>query len=474
MRYLFLCLALAGCMVGPDYRKPDAPASPAFKELAGWKIGQPADSAAKGPWWSVYRDAELDRLESMVAVSNQTVKQFEAQYRAAAAQVAVAKSGLFPAIGLSAGGSRNGGGSGSSSSFSHSATQYNITGSVAWDLDVWGRIRRLVESSTAAAQVSAADLANAQLSAQAALAVDYFDLRAEDALGQLLDQTAIAYQRTLQITENQYHAGTLSSIDYVTALAQLQSVQATAVAVGVQRQQYEHAIALLTGHAPSELTIAPGPLATEVPILPPGLPSTLLERRPDIAAAERTMQQENALVGVQIAAYYPDISLSALGEYAGYPLSQIISASNQIWSLGGAGNEILFNGGLRAADVAAARAYYDASVAAYRQTVLTAFQQVEDALSSLRILEQQARAEAIAVNSTQRAVAATLNAYRAGTVVYTSVITEQTQLLSNQQAALAVQQSRLVASVALIVALGGGWTTGDLPQTIDTISPLTP
>lgn len=478
MRYLFLCLALAGCMVGPDYQKPDAPASPAFKELAGWKIGQPADSAGKGAWWSVYRDPELDRLERMVAVSNQTVKQFEAQYLNAEAQVAFARAGLFPTVGLSGGATRNGSGVGSASfrsgGGSRSATQYSITGSAAWDLDVWGRIRRLVESSTAAAQVSAADLANAQLSAQAALAVDYFDLRAEDALGQLLAETATAYQRALTITENQYRAGTLSSIDYVTALAQLQSVQATAVAVGVQRQQYEHAIALLTGHAPSELTIAPAPLAADVPVLPPGLPSTLLERRPDIAAAERTMQQENALVGVQIAAYYPDISLSALGEYAGYPLGQLISASNQLWSLGAAGTEVLFNGGLRAADVAAARANYDTSVAAYRQTVLTAFQQVEDALSSLRILEQQARAEAIAVNSTRRAVEATLNAYRAGTVVYTSVITEQTQLLSNQQAALAVQQSRLVASVALIEALGGGWTTGDLPQSIETISPLTP
>ncbi len=474
MRYLFLCLALAGCMVGPDYNKPEAPASPAFKELAGWKIVHPADSAAKGTWWSVYRDPELDRLETMVAVSNQTIKQFEAQYRNAEAQVAVARSSLFPAVGLGVGAARNGGGAGSVSSLSHSATQYNTTGSAAWDLDVWGRIRRQVESSTAAAQVSAADLANAQLSAQATLAVDYFDLRAEDALGQLLDQTAAAYQRALDITQNQYRAGTASSIDYVTALAQLQSVQATAVAVGVQRQQYEHAIALLTGHAPSDLTIAPAPLASDVPVLPPGLPSALLERRPDIASAERTMQQENALIGVAIAAYYPDISLSVLGEYAGYPLSQLISASNQIWSLGAAGNEVLYNGGLRAADVVAARANYDTAVAAYRQTVLTAFQQVEDALSSLRILEQQARAEAIAVDSTSRAVEATLNAYRAGTVVYTSVITEQALLLSDQQAALAVQQSRLVASVSLIEALGGGWTTDDLPQTIETISPLTP
>jgi NodT family efflux transporter outer membrane factor (OMF) lipoprotein len=479
-----LSLVLTGCMVGPDYKRPDPPATPvAFKELAGWKISQPADAADRGDWWSVYHDPLLDRLEREVNVSNQTVKQFEAQYRNAVTLVAEARAGLFPTVGLSAGVTRSGSGTGGGSSFSSASsfggssrngTQYNVSGTVAWDLDVWGRIRRQVESSSAAAQVGAADLANAKLSAQATLATDYFDLRAEDSLTELLTETAAAFRRALQITENQYRAGTSSSIDYVTALAQLQSTQAQLVGVGVQRQQFEHAIAALTGHAPADLTIAPAPLATDVPVLPPGLPSALLERRPDIAGAERTMQQENALIGVQIAAYYPDISLSALGEYAGFPLAQLFNVSNQFWSLGATGAETLFNGGLRAADVTAARATYDASVATYRQTVLTAFQQVEDALSDLRILELQAQAEAIAVKSTSRAVDATLNAYRAGTVAYTSVITEQTLLLSDQQAALAVQQSRLVASVALIEALGGGWSSADLPARIETANPLLP
>jgi NodT family efflux transporter outer membrane factor (OMF) lipoprotein len=326
-------------------------------------------------------------------------------------------------------------------------------------VDVWGRIRRQIESSTSAAQVSAADLENAKLSAQATLATDYFDLQAEDALGQLLTDTTIAFRRAMRIAENRYYAGTTSSTDYVTALAQLQSTEAQLVAVGVQRQQFEHAIAVLTGHAPADLTIGRGPLAAHVPVLPPGVPSTLLERRPDVAAAERRMQAQNALIGVQIAAYYPDISLTARGEYAGYPLEQLFNVSNRFWSLGASGIETLFQGGLRTAGVAAARATYDASVANYRQTVLTAFQQVEDGLSNLRILERQARAEAIAVTSTRRAVEATLNAYRAGTVAYTSVITEQTSLLADQQTALSVQQSRLVASVALIEALGGGWST---------------
>jgi NodT family efflux transporter outer membrane factor (OMF) lipoprotein len=481
-----ICLSLADCMVGPDYKRPDAPAPVAFKELAGWKVSQPADAVDKGSWWSVYRDPELDRLERMVEVSNQTVKSFEAQYRNAVALVAEARAGLFPTVGLGAGVTRSGGagssrssGSGTSTSSSlggsgRSGTQYSVSGTVAWDLDVWGRIRRQVESSSAAVQVSAADLANAKLSAQATLATDYFNLRAEDELSRLLSETAAADRRALRITENQYHAGTSSSIDYVTALAQLQSTEAQLVGVGVQRQQFEHAIAVLTGHAPAEITIAPAPLAADVPVLPAGLPSALLERRPDIASAERLMQEENELIGVATAAYYPDVSLSALGEYAGSPLAQLFNASNRFWSLGASGTETLFSGGLRGATVEAARATYDASVASYRQTVLTAFQQVEDALSNLRILEQQARAEAIAVSSARRAVEATLNAYRAGTVAYTSVITEQTLLLADQQAALAVQQSRLVASVALIEALGGGWSAADLPARIETANPLIP
>ena len=342
---------------------------------------------------------------------------------------------------------------------------------------MWGRIRRQVESNTAAAQVSAADLANATLSAQATLAIDYFDLRTEDSLVQLLSETVANYRRALQITQNQYRSGTISSIDVVTAQAQLQSTEAQLAGVGVQPQQYEHAIAVLTGHAPAELTIPPGALAADVPVVPPGLPSTLLERRPDVAASERLMQQENALIGVQTASFYPTISLSAALEYAEYatsPLAQLFNATNRFWSLAASGSEIVFEGGLGTASVQGARAGYDASVATYRQTLLTAFQQVEDSLSDLRILEQQARAEAIAIQSTQRAVEATLNTYRAGTAPYTSVITEQTLLLADQQSALAIQQSRLLASVSLIQALGGGWSSDDLPKTIKTFNPLLP
>ena len=364
---------------------------------------------------------------------------------------------------LASSGFTTGSGGGTGGGSGGSTTLYSIEGDAAWDLDVWGRVRRQVESNVAGAQVSAGDLANAELSAQATLATDYFDLRAEDALEQLLRDTADAFQRALQIAPTSIMPARRRVPDMVTARAQLQGAEAQLVGVGVQRQQFEHAIAMLTGHAPADLTIAPAPLASAVPVVPPGLPSELLERRPDIAAAERQMQQENALIGVQVAAFYPDISLSALGGFVGNPLSQLFTVANRVWSLGASASETLFSGGARTAAVAAARATYDQFVAVYRQTVLTAFQQVEDALSSLRILEQQAAAQAIAVDSARQAVQATLNDYLAGTVAYTSVITEQTTLLSDQQAALAIQQSRLVASVALIEALGGGWSTTALP-----------
>jgi NodT family efflux transporter outer membrane factor (OMF) lipoprotein len=489
---LALCVFAAGCMVGPDYSKPDAPMSEQFKELSGWKPVQPQDDADKGAWWAIYRDPELDRLMREVEISNQTVKSFEAQYRNSVALVGEARANLFPIATLNAGVSRTGTGGSSASSLARNnqaittsgvgtsnisssgtgnggnggrnGTLYTVSGTVSWDLDVWGSVRRQIESNVAGAQVSAADLANAQLSAQATLATDYFDLRAEDSLEVLLRETVAADRRALEITENQYRAGTSSSADVVTARAQLQSVEAQLVGVGVQRQQFEHAIAVLTGQPPANLTIAPARLASAVPVAPAGLPAALLERRPDISAAERQMQADNALIGVQVAAFYPDISLSALGSFAGDPLSQLFTVANRVWSLGASASETVFSGGARTAAVAAARATYDQSVANYRQTVLTAFQQVEDALSSLRILEQQAAAQAIAVESARRALEVTLNANRAGTVAYTAVITQQTLLLGDQQTLLSIQQSRLVASVALVEALGGGWSAAALPD----------
>jgi NodT family efflux transporter outer membrane factor (OMF) lipoprotein len=471
--------------VGPDYRRPPAAGvTEAFKEAPpGWTVAQPSDTSARGAWWSFYDDPILDHLESQVAISNQNVKQYAAQYREALATVDVARSALFPTIGASATVTRSarGGGAYSSSGTAVNNVAGNSTivaggskdtattvttaeGTADWDLDVWGRIRRQVESDVAAAQVSSADLANATLSAQALLATDYFELRYQDALDRLLTDTVAAYADALRITQNQYNAGVANPSDVASAQTQLDTARASLVNVGVLRTQYEHAIAVLAGLAPAELALAPGPLATDVPVAPGVVPSVLLQRRPDIAAAERTMQEENALIGVQVAAYYPDISLSALYGYTGDPIGSLISASNRIWSLGAAASETLFEGGLRNSEVAAARAAYDASVASYRETVLTAFQQVEDELSALRILQQQAVAAARAVTAAQRSVQIALNTYRAGTAAYTSVITEQTALLTNQETALSVQEQRLVASVALVQALGGGYSDADLPS----------
>ena len=320
-----------------------------------------------------------------------------------------------------------------------------------------GKIRRNVESSVASAQASAAQLAAATLSAQAQLATNYFQLRYADSLKSLLDDTAKAYQHALDITKNQYAAGTAARSDVVNAEAQLLAAQAAAINVEVQRAQDEHAIALLVGKPPAEVSIPPAPLPGRVPIVPTNVPSALLERRPDIAEAERQMQQENALIGVQVAAYFPTFDLSATFGYAGGPAIGLFSASNQVWSLMASASQTSFSGGQRSAAVAAARAAYDQSVANYREIVLAAFQNVEDELASLRVLGRQIGVNQAAVQAAQRAVEITLNEY-------TTVITAQITLLADQETALLVQENRLIASVALVQALGGGWDTSQLPS----------
>ena len=419
---LALPLALCACMVGPDYRRPAAVISDKFKEAPpGWVAATPVDAAPKGAWWAIYNDPVLAALESQVAISNQNVKAFEAQYREAQATVDIARSALFPTLSATGQVTRSFRGAGSSSTTNsfgdagRASTTYEIEGQLSWDLDVWGRIRRQVESDVAAAQVSAADLANATLSAQATLATDYFELRSQDALARLLSDTVQAFQASLRITQNQYNAGVAASSDVALAQTQLDSARASLIAAGVTRAQFEHAIAVLAGAPPAALTLSPIPLATDVPVPPGQLPSTLLQRRPDIAAAERAMQQQNALIGVQIAAYFPDVSLSGLYGYAGDPLHSLIQAANRVWSLGAAATETLFEGGLRNAEVAAARASYDNAVATYRQTVLSALQGVEDQLSNLRILEMQGAAETQAVRNAQHSVDVAMNAYKAGT-----------------------------------------------------------
>jgi NodT family efflux transporter outer membrane factor (OMF) lipoprotein len=427
------------------------------------------DGVPKGAWWTIYGDPDLDRLEPLVAVSNQTLAEDYDAYQESLEIVKEAQGELFPTVSLTGSATRESGsgsgGAGETSGFSSGPrTSGAFEGAIDWTPDIWGKIRRQIESDKAAAQVSAADLANATLSEQATLATDYVELRASDADIQLLRQTVAAYQKSLQITLNQFNAGVAAQSDVITARTTLEGAQAQLIGAAEARAQYEHAIAVLVGHAPADLTLPPGSLMTSVPDIPAGVPSTLLERRPDIAAAERTMAEENALIGVAVGAYYPDISLSALGGFTADPIGGLFSVSNSLWSLGADASETLYEGGTRSAEIGAAKFTYDESVASYRQTVLTAFQQVEDALSDLRILGQQAQVEQAAVADAAQAVQIALNEYEAGTAAYTTVVTAQATLLADQETALTVQENRLEASIALIEALGGGWQTKDLPK----------
>jgi len=481
---VLVLLALSGCMVGPDYKRPPPEVVLAFKEAPpGWKLATPQDASDRGAWWSVFNDPVLDGLERQIDITNQTLKQAEATYRAAQAQIQVARGALFPTLSVtpgvtrssSGGSSRSGGLStdGFTGTGSRTTTSFSLEANATWEIDLWGRIRRQVESDVAATQASAADVANARLSAQTTLASDYFQLLGQDSLERLLRDTVAQYQRSLQITQNQYDAGTAARSDVITAQTQLLSTQAQLINAGVARAQYEHAIAVLTGHAPAELTIAVGKLPAGVPTVPPALPAPLLERRPDIAAAERAMEQQNALIGVAVAAFYPVVDLSALYGYVGNPLSGLIAVSNRVWSLGASATQTLFQGGTLTAQVKVARANYDAAVDSYRQTVLTALQQVEDGLSDLRILEQQAGVEDQAVAAAQQAVQIALNEYRAGTQAYTTVVTAQATALADAETQLSIRVSRLTDSVALITALGGGWTSAQIPDR-DALVPILP
>jgi NodT family efflux transporter outer membrane factor (OMF) lipoprotein len=467
-------LMLAGCMVGPNYHKPVLVLPTGYKAAPGWVPAAPADAAPKGAWWTSYGDTDLNRLEPMVAVSNQTLAADYFAYQQAIQIVQETRGTLFPTLGLTGGATREGNGGGGNSGaatgtttgatvISSAGSRPRTRGTADWTPDIWGKIRRQVQSNVAAAQVSAADLANATLSAQAMLATDYVDLRASDAAIDLFRQTVAADQKSLTITQNQANAGVASPLDAITARTQLEGAQANLINAGVARAQYEHAIAVLAGHAPVDFTIPPGPQIATVPAVPLILPSTLLQRRPDIAAAERAMDEANAQIGIAIGAYYPDLSLSALGGYSADPIGGLFSVSNALWSLGANVSATLFAGGTRSATVAAAQFGYDESLATYRETVLTALQQVEDQLAALDILARQAVVEQAAVKDAARAVTISLNEYLAGTQAYTTVVTAQLTLLGDQETALTIQQNRLLASVALFQALGGGFDATQLP-----------
>ena len=463
---------LTACAVGPDYVRPSIEAPAAFKELQGWKQAEPRDHVIKGKWWEVFNDPLLSSLEEQVDVSNQNLAQAEAQYRQARALVQSARANYFPTVSASASSTRSRSSSnlGGQSSLATNQISRSVTNSHAlaldatWEADLWGRVRRSVEANQASAQASAADLEATRLSLQAELAQSYFQLRSLDAQAQLLEDTVAAYEKSLQLTENQYKVGVVAKADVVQAQTQLKTTQAQAIDVGVQRAQLEHAIALLVGKPAATFSIERASLNAALPPIPVGMPSELLERRPDVASAERRVASANAQIGVAKAAYFPSLTLSASGGYQSSSIAQLLTAPSRFWSIGPAIAETLFDGGARRALTEQAVAGYDASVAAYRQTVLIGFQEVEDNLAALRILEEEAQVQDEAVKLAQQSVTLTLNQYKAGTVSYLNVVTVQATALANERTAVNILSQRLAASVLLIKALGGGWNASDLPD----------
>jgi NodT family efflux transporter outer membrane factor (OMF) lipoprotein len=461
-------LLLGGCMVGPDYTKPSVPVTPAYKETDGWKVAEPSDHLPRGQWWAIFGDPDLHALEEKVATANQNLKIAEARLREARAQVRFNRAALFPTISTSAG----------ASSVRESANQPFLSSSantgssgdllfsldLSYEIDLWGRVRRTVAAAKQEAQATAADLETARLSLQAELAMDYFELRAADAQKQLLDETVTAFEAALRLTQNRFQGGAAPKSDVAQAQTQLDTTRAQATDVTVQRAQLEHAIAILIGKPPADFGVPPRPLDTRPPEIPVGLPSQLLERRPDIAAAERRVAEANERIGIAKAAYYPTLMLNPSVGFEGTSFGNLLSASSLLWAVGASIAQTIFDGGRRHATSDAAVAAYDATVAAYRQTTLTAFQQVEDNVAALRILEQEAQQQRRAVESSQQSLQLFTNRYRGGVDNYLQVITAQTVTLSNQRTEIDILRRRIDASVLLVKALGGGWDAVELPK----------
>jgi NodT family efflux transporter outer membrane factor (OMF) lipoprotein len=460
---------LTACAVGPNYKRPAFDAAAAYKEQDGWKPSEPNDALDRGAWWEIYNDEVLNGLEAQINISNQNVLAAAASVEEARALVRQAQAGFWPQVSLNASRTRtvqggNGLGSSTGSTIIGSSVGKTTTSTITdvgvsgnWEIDLWGQIRRQTEGDRASMQASEAALAGARLSAQAQLAIDYFLLRAQDQLQIILDDIVAAEQLSLKITENRYRVGVAAKADVVSAQAQLLSSQAQQVNAPLQRAILEHAIAVLTGQQPSSFSVARTSIRADVPTVPAGLPSTLLERRPDVAQAERQVAASNAQIGVAISAFFPTLTITGSDDYRGNTISRLIRTANRVWAIGPSLALSVFDAGLRRAQVAQARAAHEVTVDNYRQTVLTSLQQVEDDIATLRVLGQQAVIEEAAVKAAKEAETLTLNQYKAGTVPYSSVITAQTTRLNAEETALNVLSSRLQASVAMIQALGGGW-----------------
>ncbi|WP_296259766.1 MULTISPECIES: efflux transporter outer membrane subunit [unclassified Pseudomonas] len=458
-----LCaLLLNACAVGPDYKKPDVTTPAHFRQAEGWTQANPSDAMDRGAWWEIYGDAQLNALVEKLNTSNQTVAQYEAQYRQAAALVRSARGAFFPTLDLTTSKNRSSQGTGSSNSSLSSSNSgirdtYNAQLGVSWEADVWGKLRRGLEADKASAQASLADLAAMQLSQQSQLVQNYLQLRVIDEQKRLLESTVETYQRSLNLTQNQYRAGISGRDAVAQAQTQLKSTQADLIDLAWQRAQFESAIAVMMGQAPADFSLAPTTSVPALPQIPAQLPSQLLERRPDIAAAERSVMAANANIGVAKAAYYPDLTLSMNGGYSSSTFSNWITLPNRFWSVGPQLALTLFDGGQRAAEVERTEAVYDQTVAQYRQTVLDGFKEVEDYMAQLRVYEQEAKVRAQALDAARDSLRLTSNQYKAGLIGYLDVVNVQTTALSNERSVLTLLQSRLVASVQLIAALGGGW-----------------
>jgi len=467
---LMSAAALAGCAVGPNYVRPSAPISPTFKEAAGWSPAAPADTLDRGDWWTLFGDPTLNALAAKVQVSNQNIIAAEAAYREARAVVSQQRASLFPTVNLTGSGNRSGSGGGGGtlivnpdgstsggSGGGGARSTYRASIGATWEPDVWGRIRRSIEGSKALAEASAADLAAARLSAQGELATDYFGLREIDAEIAMDQATVAAYQRALTIAQNRYNAAIAPKSDVLQAQTQLFNAQSDLAGAQQQRANFEHAIAVLIGEAPGNFTLPAAPWTETVPDVPPGLPSTLLQRRPDIAAAERRVQNANAQIGVQTAAYFPDLTLTGSYGFAASELGHLFSSANSLWSYGASIAETIFDAGARRARVNQAKAAHDQAVAQYRETVLEALQDVEDQLAATRILARQSDLRRQASAAADQAEQIVGNQYKAGTVDYAAVIAAQTTAYQARRAMAQAAAQRQTTAVALIQSLGGGW-----------------
>lgn len=460
--YLAITAFMAnGCAVGPEYHRPDIPVTASYKESPGWIVASPGDTLDRGAWWTLFDDPVLDRLASELALNNQNVAAATAAYAQARALVSVQRAALLPVIALNSDVSRSGSGGSNGSSANGPRNNYQVSIGGSWEPDVWGRLGRAVSGARAGEQASAADLAAATLAAQGELAINYFSLRQTDAQRAILDATIKGYQRTLEITQNRYTAGIAARTDLLQAQTQLANAQAENSGLMRQRDQLEHAIAILIGKTPGDFSLPVAEWKPLVPQVPIGVPSTLLQRRPDIAAAERRVAAANEQIGIAQSAFYPDLSLGVSGGSSASQIANLFAASSNAWSIGLSAAQTLFNAGATRARVTGAEAAHAEAVARYRQTVLAAFQQVEDQLSATRVLMQQHLLRRQAAQSADQVEAQVMNRYRAGQISFTEVVIAQTSALNARRALVQVQADQQNTSVALIQSLGGGWISKD-------------